>query len=85
MKKGVFKPYTKENAITILRKYFNMTKEQAFLECERLSACVVRDGLDVAKYLYKWENKVLAGQKGDIKELYILYPYSTKLYQELWF
>ncbi len=75
MRKGIFAPYTKQQAIRILRNYFGFTTDKAEQEVQRLSACVVRDGLDVSKYLYTWENKALSGIKGDTQELNMLYPF----------
>ena len=78
MKRGVFKPYTKERAVQILRGYFNLSAQEADKEVERLGACVVRDGLSANKYLYDWENKMRVGKTGNINELHILYPYNKK-------
>ena len=75
MRKGVFNPYTKVQAIKIVKKYFDIPNDMAESEIERLAACVVRDSLDVAKYLYVWETKINQGIKGNINELYSLYPY----------
>ncbi len=75
MRKGVFAPYTKQQAVRILRNYFGFTRDKAEQEVLRLSACVVRDGLDVSKYLYIWENKALSGITGAIQELNMLYPF----------
>ena len=75
MKKGLFAPYTKQQAIVIIRKYFGISATKAEDEVERLAACVVRDGLNANKYLYLWETKVKQNQKGDIQELYVLYPF----------
>ena len=78
MRRNVFKPYTKSRTESILRAYFNLSKLQADMEIERLSACVVRDNLDVPKYLELWESKLDRGTKGNIRELYSLYPFYQK-------
>ena len=78
MRRGVFKPYTKERAVQILRGYFNLSAQEADKEVERLGACVVRDGLSANKYLYDWENKMRVGKTGNINELHILYPHNKK-------
>ena len=75
MKKNVLKPYTKARAISILRRYFWLRQKDAEAEVERLSACVVRDGLSVASYLYNWECAIQQGRSGNITELHMLYPY----------
>ncbi len=74
MRKGVFKPYTKQRVVEILRQYFQLSKEEAEKECERLAACVVRDCLDASKYIYLWETSAIRGGHGIIDELHILYP-----------
>lgn len=75
MTKNVLKPYTKAKAVLILRRYFGLRQKDAEAEVERLSACVVRDGLSAASYLYNWECAVQQGRSGNITELHRLYPY----------
>lgn len=74
MRRNLFKPYTKEQVVRILRYHFALTVNEANLNAERLGACVVRDNLDAVKYIRKWEAQLRAGKRGNIKELYALYP-----------
>lgn len=79
MRRGVFKPYTKERAVRILRGYFKLTAADAEREAERLGACVVRDGLSANKHLCAWESKMRVGKVGNINELLILYPANQRI------
>lgn len=74
MRRNLFKPYTKEQVVQILRHYFTLSVNEANSDAERLGACVVRDNLDAVKYIRKWEAQLRAGKRGNIKELYALYP-----------
>lgn len=74
MIRNLFKPYTKAEVVQILRRYFTLTASEAEKDAERLGACVVRDNLDAVKYIRKWEAQVRAGKRGNIKELFSLYP-----------
>ena len=75
MKRGVFYPYTKVQAIKILREYFNITKKEAEEECFKLAYCALSDGLSVNVYFQDWSSKLSAGKKGNINELYKVYQY----------
>ena len=74
-KRRVFAPYTKAQARKIVHDYFMLSGKDTDMEVERLEACAIRDGLDVGKYLYDWQNKWASGYRGNIRELQILYPY----------
>lgn len=74
MRRNLFKPYTKERVVQILRAYFTLSVSEANQHAERLGACMVRDNLDAVKYIRKWEAQLRAGKRGNVKELFSLYP-----------
>jgi len=70
MQRGVFRPYTKEKALKIVKAYFNLTTGAAEAEIERLENCAIYDGLDIGSLLCLWYSKLAQNLRGDRRELY---------------